>query len=170
LYVRVPYDPVSDREVDDASLLIQHGRYYTQDNYPDIELFASAGTLVRKFAPDYLLVHPMGMDYTGEAYGADSAEYRNQAIRQDMILSTLLLEWMGAGYTVLVTGDHGINADKLHGGITPDVREVPLFLIRPGVEGLGDTGKVVSHLQIAPTVCKLLGVPIPATMKASPVV
>lgn len=170
LYVRAPYDPVGDREVDDTTLLIQHGRYYTQDNYPDIELFATAGSLVRKFTPDYLLVHPMGMDYIGETYGADSPEYRNQAIRQDMILSNLLLEWMAAGYNILVTGDHGINADKLHGGITPDVREVPLFLIRPGVEGWGDTGEVISHLQLAPTVCKLLGAPIPNTMRSAPVV
>ena len=83
LYNRSPYDPIEDREVDNNSLAIQHGRFYTQDEFPDIELFATAGMLVRKFAPDYLLVHPMGMDYTGETYGANSSEYRNHAIRQD---------------------------------------------------------------------------------------
>jgi predicted AlkP superfamily pyrophosphatase or phosphodiesterase len=168
LYNRAPYDLIDDREVDDDALLIQHGRFYTQDDYPDIELFTTAGMLVRKFNPDYLLLHPMGMDYHGEKYGADSAEYRNHAIRQDMWLSTLIAEWMERGYNILVTGDHGINADKLHGGTTPEMREVPLFLIRPGVPGRGDTGKVISQLQIAPTVCQLLGVPIPETMKSPP--
>jgi predicted AlkP superfamily pyrophosphatase or phosphodiesterase len=165
LYNRAPYDPIDDREVDDESLLIQHGRFYTRDEYPDYELFNTAGMLVRKFSPDYLLVHPMGMDYQGETFGANSAQYRNQAIFQDMWLSTLIKEWTELGYTTLVTGDHGINDDKLHGGTTADVRDVPLFLIRPDVAGRGDTGEVVSQLQIAPTVCKLLGVPIPETMK-----
>jgi len=170
LYNRAPYDPVNDREVDDDSLLIQHGRFYTQDEYPDIELFHTAGALVRKYSPDYLLLHPMGMDYKGESFGADSPQYRNQAILQDMWLATLIQEWMERDYAILVTGDHGINADRLHGGTTPDVREVPLYLIRPGIQGAGDTGDVLSMLQLAPTICRLLGIPIPDTMKAVPIV
>jgi predicted AlkP superfamily pyrophosphatase or phosphodiesterase len=166
LYNRAPYDYVDDREVDDETKLIQHGRFYHHDEYPDLELFLTAAALVRKYDPSYLLLHPMGMDYMGERYGADSPEYRNQAIRQDMWLATLLAEWLERGYTVLLTGDHGMNADHLHGGTTPDVREVPLYLIRPGVTGRGDTGETISMLQIAPTVCRLLGVPIPETMKS----
>jgi predicted AlkP superfamily pyrophosphatase or phosphodiesterase len=165
LYNRAPYDRVDDREVDDDKLLIQHGRFYTQDEYPDIELFATAGMLVRRFSPDYLLVHPMGMDYTGEKYGADTSQYRNQAIYQDMWLSGLVAEWMERGYNILVTGDHGINADHLHGGTTPEQREVPLYLIRPSIQGVGDSGEVISQLVIAPTICALLGIPIPETMK-----
>ena len=65
LYNRASYNPIDDREVDDASLNIQHGRFYTTDEYPDIELFNTAGHLVRKYSPDYLLLHPMGMDYHG---------------------------------------------------------------------------------------------------------
>jgi phosphoglycerol transferase MdoB-like AlkP superfamily enzyme len=47
---------------------------------------------------------------------------------------------------------------------------VPLFLIQPGIQGLGDTGQVLSQLQIAPTICKLLGLSIPQTMKSPAVV
>lgn len=165
LYNRAPYDRVNDREVDDESLPIQHGRFYTEDEYPDAELFAAAAMLVRRFAPDYLLVHPMGMDYHGETFGADSREYRNHAIRQDAMLAPLLVEWLGLGYTVLVTGDHGINKDGAHGGPAPEQREVPLYLIRPEAAGQGDTKQIVSHLQIAPTVLKMLDLPIPETMK-----
>ncbi len=156
--------------MDDESLPIQHGRFYTQDEYPEIELFATAGMLVRKFNPDYLLVHPMGMDNTGENFGANSAEYRNHAIHQDAWLATFLAEWMELGYCIMVTGDHGINADGGHGGTTPDVREVPLCMIRPGITGSGDTQEVVSQLQIAPTICKLLGIEIPITMKSASLV
>ena len=169
LYNRAPYDRVMDREVDDDSLAIQHGRFYTEDEYPDVELFASAALLVRRFQPDYLLLHPMGMDYAGESHGSDSAQYRVHATRQDMWLAPYLAEWLEGGYNVLLSGDHGMNADGHHGGTTPDVREVPLYMIRPGLPGKGDTGRVVSGLQIAPTLLHLLGVPIPDTMKHPPV-
>jgi arylsulfatase A-like enzyme len=87
-----------------------------------------------------------------------------------MFLAGLISEWMVLGYNIFVTGDHGINADRLHGGTTAEQRDVPLYLIRPGVPGAGSSDRVLSQLQIAPTVCSLLEVPVPATMKAPPVV
>ena len=176
LYNHAPYNPIDDREVDDGKLNIQHGRFYTEDEYPDIELFYSAAHLARKFSPDYLLVHPMGMDYHGEIFGADTKEYRNHAIYQDKKLAPLIMEWRDCGYTILVTGDHGINKDGAHGGTTPEQRDVPFFAIPPKGnalneskgQGRGDTGETISHLQIAPTILKLLDVPIPETMKRKP--
>jgi predicted AlkP superfamily pyrophosphatase or phosphodiesterase len=173
LYNRAPYNRIDDKETDDVSLPIQHGRFYTEDEYPDVELIATAAHLIRKFSPDYLLLHPMGMDYHGETFGADSKEYRNHAIRQDKWLAPLIMEWKELGYTIFVTGDHGINKDGAHGGITPDQREVPFFVIQPNGgalseskdQGRGDTGETISHLQIAPTILNLLGIPIPETMK-----
>ena len=106
----------------------------------------------------------------GETYGADSSQYRNQAIYQDAMLATLLQEWIGGNYNILVTGDHGINNDKMHGGTTPEVREVPLYLIRARTQGQGNTEEVIHMLQIAPTICRLLGMPIPETMKAASLV
>lgn len=116
LYNRSPYDYINDREVDDEALPIQHGRFYTEDDYPDPELFAAAGMLVRRFSPDYILLHPMGMDYRGEKFGSDSPQYRNQAVKQDTWLAPYIVEWMELGYNILVTGDHGINKDGAHGG------------------------------------------------------
>jgi predicted AlkP superfamily pyrophosphatase or phosphodiesterase len=168
LYNRAPYDRINDREVDDERLPIQHGRFYTQDEYPDVELFATAGMLVRRFSPGYLLVHPMGMDYQGETFGSDSSQYRNQAIKQDKWLAPYITEWMELGYNILVTGDHGINRDGIHGGPALEQREVPLFVIRSDSMGLGDTGKTVSHLQLAPTILSLLQITIPGSMKAPP--
>ena len=168
LYNRAPYDRIDDKETDDESLNIQHGRFYTEDEYPDIELFASAAHLIRKFSPDYLLLHPMGMDYHGETFGSDSKEYRNHAIYQDSKLAPLIMEWKERGYTVFVTGDHGINADGGHGGTTPEQRTVPFFVIQPSGKGRGETGELISHLQIAPTILKLLNVTIPETMKHPP--
>jgi predicted AlkP superfamily pyrophosphatase or phosphodiesterase len=170
LYNHAPYDPINDKEVDDGNLAIQHGRFYTDDTYPDIELFRTSALLVRKFSPDYLLVHPMGMDYRGETYGSDTREYRNHATRQDVYLAPLLIEWKELGYTVLVTGDHGINKDGFHGGTTPEQREVPLFIVPPDGQGKGDTGETVSQLQLAPTILNVLELSIPETMKHPPLV
>lgn len=60
LYNRAPYDRIEDKEIDDAMLPIQHGRFYTEDDYPDIEIFDTAARLVRKYSPDYPLIHPHG--------------------------------------------------------------------------------------------------------------
>jgi predicted AlkP superfamily pyrophosphatase or phosphodiesterase len=169
LYNRAPFDFIDDREVDDATKSIQHGRFYTQDDQPDIDLLATAGMLVRRYAPDYMLVHPMGMDYVGEMFGANSREYRNHASRQDDWLSGYISEWMSMGYNILVTGDHGMNEDGMHGGTTPNVREVPLFVISADAASQGEQKEAVSQLQIAPTVCKILGLPIPGTMKSAPI-
>lgn len=168
LYNRAPFDWIEDREVDDEKLLIQHGRFHRTDDYPDEESFASAAFLIRKFSPDYLLLHPVMMDYTGETYGSDSSQYRRQAIKQDVLLGPLVMEWRERGYTILVTGDHGINSDGHHGGTTPEQREVPLFIIPPSGQGKGDTSETVSHLHIAPTVLKVLHIPIPPSMKMKP--
>ncbi len=165
LYNRAPYDRIADREVDDPALGIQHGRFYMEDNMPDREVFAAGGSIVHKYQPDYVLIHPMGMDYLGETYGSDSPEYRNNAIFQDMALANLIPGWLERGYTVLVTADHGINNDKLHGGTLPDVRHVPLYRIPPDGQGRGDTGDQVGQLSIAPTLCRLLEVPVPKTMQ-----
>lgn len=168
LYNRAPFDQVMDREVDDESLNIQHGRFYQTENIPDIEVFAAGGTLLQKFFPDYLLIHPMMLDTMGEAHGAQSQEYRQQVIIQDQIIAHLTPLALKLGYTILVTADHGISDDCMHGGTTDDVRRVPLYVIT-GEEGLGNTGETLSQLQIAPTVLQLLGVPIPDTMKAAPI-
>lgn len=167
LYVRAPYDLVEDREIDDEGALIQHGRFYSDDHYPDIELFAAGGMLIRRFMPDYLLIHPMGLDTAGHLHGANSEAYRNQAVLQDQIMANLIPLALLAGYTLLVTGDHGMSDDKNHNGTTLDVRHVPLYIISPVGTGQGSTGKIVSQLQIAPTICTLLGIPPAATMKHS---
>jgi predicted AlkP superfamily pyrophosphatase or phosphodiesterase len=169
LYNGTPFNPIDDREVDDITKPIQHGRFYTEDDYPDRELFHTAAMLRRRFSPDYLLIHPMGLDTIGETYGADTRQYRTHATSLDAWLAPLIVEWMENGYHILVTGDHGINSDRDHGGTTAEVREVPLYKISPDRNGRGNTGEVISQLQIAPTICRLLGLAIPETMRYPPV-
>jgi len=170
LYNKVPYDIVEDRETDDESALIQHGRFYEYDEFPDIELFALGVMLMRRFDPDYLLIHPMGVDDMGHHFGFDSSEYRKAASKQDSILANFVFEWIDRGYNILVTADHGMNKDKSHNMASPKDRELPLYLILAEENGQGDTGKTLSQLQIAPTICKLLDISIPETMKSPSII
>lgn len=165
LYNRAPYDMVLDREIDDPTLPIQHGRFYREEN-PDVETFLAGAMLIGKYKPDYLLIHPMMLDVIGEKHGGISPEYRRAVIAQDAIMANLLPSVLDAGYTVLVTGDHGMSDDcSAHGGTLAQHRQVPLYIIKPG-QGRGNTRETVAQLQIAPTLCRLLGLPTPPTMTA----
>ncbi len=164
LYNAYPYDPVEHSEVNDPALPIQHGRFYFSDPYPDFELFSTASLLLRRYQPDYLLIHPITVDDVGEAIGSQAPAYSRQVESQDEILGFYLPDWLKRGYTVLITADHGMDGEKSHGGAATGSRRVPLYLIQPGQPGLGNTGETVSQLRIAPTVLTLMGLPIPETM------
>jgi hypothetical protein len=43
-----------------------------------------------------------------------------------MLLARLLPRWHAAGYDLLLTSDHGMNADRMHGGALAVERDVPL--------------------------------------------
>lgn len=166
LYNRTPYDPIADREVDDPALAIQHGRFYTEDAFPDKDLYASGASLVLRYQPDYLLIHPMGLDYLGEMHGGESKDYRRQVVLHDMILAYGLDPWRAAGYTLLITGDHGIDAQGIHGGSTLAARMVPLYAVPASGKGRGAIKGIASQLSIAPTILRLLGLSVPPSMQA----
>jgi predicted AlkP superfamily pyrophosphatase or phosphodiesterase len=166
LYNRAPFDPLRDRDQHHPELPIQHGRFYWADGYPDSHLFADAEMLRRAYDPDFMLVHSMGIDHAGHVYGADTKEYRGSALAVDTLLSHCVPRWREAGYTLLVTADHGMNADGQHGGTLPEVREVPLFCIGDGFEP-GVHPHRLSQLEVAPLLCALLGV-APAPGMRSP--
>ncbi|MEO1209946.1 MAG: alkaline phosphatase family protein [Cyanobacteria bacterium J06638_20] len=165
LYNGVPFEPWRDRDQHQPDRPIQHGRFYWQDSYPDSHLFADAEMLRQAHHPDFMLVHPMGIDDAGHRYGADMPEYRGSALATDSLLSHYVPRWREAGYTLLVTADHGMNADGQHGGVLPDVREVPLFCIGDAfVPGTYREG--LSQLAIAPLLCRLLALPLADAMQA----
>ncbi|HJU49587.1 MAG TPA: alkaline phosphatase family protein, partial [Pseudogulbenkiania sp.] len=129
LYNRAPYVAVRDRFTDDNHLPIQHGVFYHGDDYPDDHVLLDAEALRLKHQPDFLLVHPMETDVAGHRHCYGSAQYRNSARRFDKRLAEYLPGWLAAGYQVLVTSDHGMNQDGSHGGLLPEERQVPLFVI-----------------------------------------
>jgi predicted AlkP superfamily pyrophosphatase or phosphodiesterase len=170
LYNGCPYISGQDKECDDPALNIQYGRFYTTDAMPDEEIFNSGQSLLRKYHPDYLLIHPIGMDTLGHIHGPESNQYRNTAMLIDMFLATYVPGWLDEGYTVFVTADHGMSRNNSHNGSLPESRDIPLYLIQPQKPVAKILENNQSMLSIAPTVLKIMGLPVPATMKQSPLV
>ncbi|ATW25419.1 alkaline phosphatase family protein [Candidatus Formimonas warabiya] len=155
LYNHVPYDIVGDREQKDEDNAIQFGKFYFDDSYPDSHLMIDGEILRSAYDPDFLLIHPMGMDYVGHLFGPDSKAYRKQAIELDRWFARFVPGWMENDYHIVITADHGMNSDGLHQGISPDERHVPLFTISSAFQP-GCYREEVPQLAIAPMVCKLL--------------
>jgi predicted AlkP superfamily pyrophosphatase or phosphodiesterase len=154
LYNIAPYNAVRDRFTDDPSLNIQHGCFYHMDHYPDEMVFLDAENLRQQHNPDFLLIHPMNIDDAGHKFGLDSSQYRNTARGADIILSNYVDVWLDAGYQILITSDHGMNNDRSHGGILPEERAVPLFVIG---DGFSHQPTVMKQTELCGNVCQLLG-------------
>jgi predicted AlkP superfamily pyrophosphatase or phosphodiesterase len=157
LYVRAPFNPFTDMEATDTTGILHHGRFYLSDHEPDREVFARAATLVHRLRPHYILVHPMGIDHAGHGHGGSSAEYGTAVRHQDELLGAIVPDWVAAGYTIVITSDHGHLPEGGHGGTEDAVVLTPLYIVPPR-GGLGDTGRQVPNTAVAPTIWQLLGV------------
>ena len=165
LYNRAPFSRWVDREQHDLQQPIQHGTFYWDDAYPDSHLFADAEALRHQYQPDFMVVHPGGLDCAGHRFGGESQEYRNQAVAMDDQLAQVVPQWLAAGYEILITADHGMNADGQHGGSSQAEREVPLFCLSSHFEP-GTYVEVLSQLAIAPLLCQLLSLPVAEAMRS----
>lgn len=173
-FQRSPFDPLSDLEVDDENLPIQHGRFYTMEGGidgnlavpSDADLFAQVTILMNRHDPDYILLHSSSPDSVGHAFGSDSIQMDQCAYVLDGVISRFLPMWSERGYEVLITADHGQSARGHHGGTQDIMRDVALYYFGDG-DG-PDEDMVLDQCAIAPTVLGRLGVDAPPTMHVAP--
>lgn len=107
---------------------IQRGLFYGSDSYPDQEVFADAETLRQAYNPDLVLLHSMGVDWAGHKYGANSSQYRDAVRNVDGLLAKYAPLWLKEGYTLLITGDHGMNEEGSHYDTDDHCRDIPIWL------------------------------------------
>lgn len=129
LYNACPYDEKKHRHQVNADAPIQNGIFYDRDDYPDRVLFQDAEHLIATYQPDFMLIHPMGVDNAGHRFGADSLEYKNKARGIDEAIGFYGLDWLSQGYQLIVTADHGFSWDRNHGGMDDNERNIPLFAL-----------------------------------------
>ncbi len=158
LYNYCPFDKKNHRYQNDLTMPIQHGIFYTQDTYPDSELFQDAEYLRRTYDPNFLLIHPMSIDNAGHQFGVNDAGYLNAAREVDMLMGLYIPDWLCQGYQIVITSDHGMDWDKLHGGTSEDERNVPLYAL--GKKSIDSVPKNIKQTDIIKMVLALLDVKI----------
>ncbi len=168
LYNHSPFRMSEDRIQIHSGGMIDVGIFYWEDNYPDSHLFADGEYLRKKYQPDFILYHSMGIDYQGHLKGAGSSEYEGAIARADGILSLLTEEWRKDGYQVVITADHGMNTLGIHGGTDSQQRDTPLYIFSDLVKPGRFEAEYISELRIAPLLCRLLGIPAGKDMTALP--
>ena len=172
---RHPFDFVNDIEYDEPGQSpISHGRFHTMTGYghanqmtpSDVDLFATLTMLCEKKGIDYGMLHTCTLDSMGHRFGHDNTPMDNACEAVDVMLQPFLKRWRDAGYEVFVTADHGQDARGHHGGTGPEQQDFALYYFGPAKGPEPDT--LLDQLQLAPTILKRMGVPIPATMTAKP--
>ena len=173
LYVDRPWDRLRSIEHHDPDTDIQHARFYSMEGYgpvnavapAEIDLCAQMTILAEAHQPDYLLLHTCAADTLGHTYGGTSAEYHFQVWMIDNALSRAVPTWRELGYEVMVTADHGMNADKHHGGTEDIMRDVAFYYFGDAEGPDGDS--VLSQLGIAATILERMGVEPDTGMRPS---
>ena len=171
---RHPFDFVRDIEYDEPAAPITHGRFHTMTGYghanqmtpSDVDLFATLSMLCERFGIDYGILHTCTLNSMGHRFGHDCVEMDHACAAADAMLAALLPRWRQAGYEVIVTADHGQTDRGHHGGHEDLQQDFALYYFGPAEGPAEET--LLDQLQLAPTILRRLGVPVPETMKAEP--
>ncbi len=108
----------------------------------------------------------IGLTATDEAahdFGGESPEYLQVVAAADACLGSLVQALSNEGTTFVVVADHGHiqrRGQGGHGGTEPEVVQTPLVLAGRGI--VRSSGWQARHLDVAPTISALLGLPLPA--------
>ncbi len=123
----------------------------------EIDLCAQVTLMAERHAPDYLLLHSCSADIPGHTFGGDSKGYRYQIWSIDNARSRTIPVWREMGYEVMITADHGMNAEKHHGGMEAIMREVPFYYFGDEKGPPADT--LLSQFGVAASVLELIAFP-----------
>ena len=171
---RAPFDPLRDLEYDEPGGPIAHGRFHTMSGYDrvnqmtpsDADLFATLTMLTARHGIDYGIVHTCTLDSIGHRFGHDCGAMDQALFVIDAQLAAWLPRWLSDGYEVIVTADHGQTDRGHHGGHDDEMQDFALYYFGPAKGP--DADLLLDQLQLAPTILRRLGVPVPETMKAKP--
>ena len=165
LYLSAPFNKAQDIYHQDAQSDIDHGFFYYEDSFPDNHLYSLASSLMLKEEYDFVFIHPMGIDDAGHKYGAGSLEYSEAVMKNDLLLSTCIPQWLKQGYSIVVGADHGMSEQGYHGGNSDMQRCSALYIIDQDVVP-GKHTQILSTLEFSPLLCYLTGIKAGENMKA----
>ena len=131
---------------------------YEEEN-SDLMLTEQAAALIRRKQPDCLFIHLVETDEKGgHDHGWMSPEYLH-ALHNALACVRRVYEALSAGYSLVLTADHG-GHDRGHGEDIPEDRTIPIvFAGAPFASGRALEAMTIKD--IAPTVLQVLGLPKP---------
>ncbi len=134
----------------------------------DTLLTNAAVDYIKENKPDFAFVYMVETDEKGgHDHGWMTKEYFERvSIAIDNVKK--LIENFGDEYAIMVVADHG-GHDRAHGSDMPEDMTIPV-IIRDKGGLIGEIPYEVSILDVAPTIAKLMGVPIPKSWEGKPLV
>lgn len=121
-----------------------------------------------KFTAGLLVMGITAADSAGHDYGGRSEQYLQVAAAADSAVASVVQSLDDGRTTLIVTSDHGhidFRGHGGHGGLEDEVVNVPLILAGKAIAS--SRGWRAEQVDIAPTICILLGLPLPATNQGS---
>lgn len=124
---------------------------------PSVE---DVGTVARTLDADLVMIVAGDVDRAGHAKGAASEDYRQATLAIDRALEKALSSADLSKDAILVVADHGHVDRGGHGGLEPEVMEVPLIAAGAGIDK-GPPPADARLVDVSPTIAALLGIPAP---------
>ncbi|MBA3975808.1 MAG: alkaline phosphatase [Candidatus Solibacter sp.] len=108
--------------------------------------------------PDLLFIQLDGLDHAGHQHGWWTTGYREELYVIDAMVARIVSAARSTGPAyILLTGDHGGQADKKHGHAADSDILIPWILSGPAIPANRELTSVVSTADTAPTIAALLG-------------
>lgn len=118
---------------------------------------------LRRHDTGLLVAGLFAADAAGHDFGGESPQYIEVARTVDACLAKIVGALDDGQTTFVVTSDHGHIQHRGrggHGGLEPEVTRVPLVAWGRGIRSVA--GGAAEQVDIAPTICALLGLPLSA--------
>lgn len=122
---------------------------------------------------DGLFLHYLGLDHIGHKTGPNSRFMSDKQAEMDAIIKRIYTS-IGSDTLMVVMGDHGMNEVGNHGGSSPGETSAGMAFLSPKFSKLNLNLKAplplnsdytyydrINQIDLIPTVCLLLGLPIP---------
>lgn len=122
---------------------------------------------------DLLLGHVLSIDHMGHSFGLGDERVKTQIAANDKLILDII-DSIDQDTTLVILGDHGMDALGTHGGNTDDETETAILAFHKKgfqkyhqkglsqvMRSVNETDLFVKQQDIAPTLSMLMGIPIP---------
>lgn len=128
--------------------------YYIRDG----KTFSDSMNILTSSTPDFFIIHPMSVDNAGHQFGGFSNEYKKEAQKIDYEISKLYYSLIESNYSIIITSDHGHLDFGGHQIYHKTTYLTPFIFINLSNKKF-DIPLYINQIDIAPTICDLLGIP-----------